>query len=377
MNILIASDSFKGSATSIEIADYIEKGILTADHTVNIQKVPIADGGEGTVRCVIQAVSGKLMSTKVAGPLGEPVNATWGLINDKTAIIEMAEAAGLTLINSGLDIGLATTYGVGQLIETALDYGAETIYIGLGGSATNDGGVGMAQALGAKFFDQADQELGHGVQCLKELARVDFSQMDPRIPKTNFIGLSDVNNPLTGPNGATAIFGPQKGATAEQIASLDQTLDNLAKIVKKQAGLDFMNTPGAGAAGGLGFGILTFCHGQIKSGIEEIINLVELDRKMANASLVITGEGQIDGQSLGGKVPIGVAHLAKKHHLPVVAVVGSIGSDISGVYEQGIDLILATTNSPMTVQTAVKRAPQLVEQAGMTVMKAIKLGQLV
>lgn len=376
-SILIASDSFKGSATSAEIADYLEKGILQADSSTVVQKVPIADGGEGTVRCVIQATDGQLMKHSVSGPSGNKIEATWGLIDKDTAIIETAEAAGLTLVANGLDIERTSTYGVGQLIIDALDHGVKTIYLGLGGSATNDGGVGMAQALGAHFYDHSGQELEKGARYLEHLAKVDLDTLDDRLEKTKIIGLSDVNNPLTGSNGASYIFGPQKGADEKQVEILDASLKNLAKIIKATTCLDFSDQYGAGAAGGLGYGLMTFCGGEIKSGINEIIRLVKLKEKMSNATLVVTGEGQIDGQSLGGKVPIGVAKLAKQYELPVVAVVGSIGAGVEGVYDNGIDLVLSTTTRPMDVSQAIKNTPKSVQQAGFTLMKSIKLGQTI
>ncbi|MFD1671806.1 glycerate kinase [Agrilactobacillus yilanensis] len=376
-NILIASDSFKGSATSAEIADYLSEGILEADAAAVVQKVPIADGGEGTVRCVIQATNGQLMTQQVCGPSGNQLTATWGLIDPDTAILETAEAAGLTLVANGLDVAKATTYGVGQLISAALDQHVKTIYLGLGGSATNDGGVGMAQALGAHFYDQAGQELKPGAQYLEDLVDVDLTTLDPRLAQIKVIGLSDVNNPLIGERGASYIFGPQKGASIDQIKTLDQSLKNLATLVKQKSGLDFENDFGAGAAGGLGYGLMAFCHGEIKSGIKEVIRLVQLEEKMLDATLVVTGEGQIDGQSLGGKVPIGIAKLAKQHNIPVAAVVGSVGSGIEAVYDQGIDFILATTNRPMSVEQAIEQTPALVKQAGFTMMKAVRLGQTV
>lgn len=278
-NVIIASDSFKGSATSVEIADYLETGIHNADPATIVQKVPIADGGEGTVYCVIKATNGQLLSTKVCGPLGDTVTATWGMIDNQTAIIETAEAAGLTLVNNELDVDCASTYGVGQLIKTALDHGAKTIYVGLGGSATNDGGVGMAQALGGHFYDSDGHELQHGAEALSRLETIDLAGLDERLTTTEVIGLSDVNNPLTGENGATRIFGPQKGATEAQITVLDAALNRLANLVNTTYDVDLANVFGAGAAGGLGYGLLAFCQGKIRSGIQEVIKLVKLDEK--------------------------------------------------------------------------------------------------
>lgn len=371
--VLIASDSFKGSATSLEISDYLEKGINKADPSVEVIKFSIADGGEGTVTSIVESLKGKYVTSTVTGPLGEKVPAKWGIVDSKTAIIEVAESSGITLINDRLNPLKATTYGVGELIKDALDKGMDKIYIGLGGSATNDAGVGMAQALGVRFLDDSGNELKFGGGSLSELCKIDYSKVDVRLKNTEIIALSDVKNPLTGKNGASAIFGPQKGATTKQVTILDKNLSHLAKLVGQSTQADFSKIAGAGAAGGIGFGLMAFCNARIESGITAIMNLIHLDQQMQKADLVITGEGQIDGQSLMGKVPIGVAQLAKKHQLPVIAVAGSIGSEIEKVYESGIDLVLSSTTGPMTLSDAIEKTPQLLEKAGFTAYKAYML----
>lgn len=373
--VLIASDSFKGSATSNEVADYIATGAHQADPTIQVTTIPIADGGEGTVNSVLAAVGGQTYSASVIGPLGQTVEAQWGMIDDETAIVEVAEAAGLNLAQSDLDPMLTTTYGVGQMIQAALDRGASKIYIGLGGSSTNDGGIGMAQALGGHFYDSANHELDYGGNGLLRLDHVDLSKMDPRLKETTIIGLTDVANPLTGPQGASAIFGPQKGADQNKIQQLDKGLALLNQILKTQLEINCGDVPGAGAAGGTGFGILSFLGGRLEPGIEEIMRLTQLEDRIAEADLVITGEGQIDGQSLMGKAPIGIARLAKRHELPVILIAGSIGDNIQAVYESGVDLVLSSTVSPMTVEQAISNVRPLLTQAGYTAMHAYNLSQ--
>lgn len=374
--VLIASDSFKGSATSNEVADYIATGAHQADPTIQVTTVPIADGGEGTVASVLAAVGGETLEQKVVGPLGQTVIAQWGMIDSVTAIIEVAEAAGLNLAKNDLDPMLTTTYGVGQLIRAALDRGASKIYIGLGGSATNDGGIGMAQALGGHFYDTDNQELSYGGNGLLRLDHVDLSGMDPRLKNTAIVGLTDVANPLTGAQGASAIFGPQKGADARKIELLDDGLNHLSQILKTQLGIDCDLTPGAGAAGGTGFGILSFLDGILEPGIQQIMKLTNLESQIAKADLVITGEGQIDGQSLMGKAPIGIAHLAQKHELPVILIAGSIGDNIQAVYAAGVDLVLSSTVSPMSVEQAIANVRPLLTQAGYTAMQAFNLNRI-
>lgn len=371
--VLIASDSFKGSATSVEVANYIATGAHQADPTIQVTTVPIADGGEGTVASVLAAVGGEMREETVVGPLGQSVQAQWGMIDATTAIIEVAEAAGLNLAKNDLDPMLTTTYGVGQLVKVALDQGAQKIYIGLGGSSTNDGGIGMAQALGGHFYDTKGQELAYGGNGVLQLDHVDLSTLDHRLRSATIVGLTDVANPLTGPQGASAVFGPQKGATKETIQILDRGLDHLNQVLMDYQKRSCGNLPGAGAAGGTGFGILTFLGGRLEPGIEQIMRLTKLDDRIAQADLVITGEGQIDGQSLMGKAPIGIARLAKKHQLPVILIAGSIGDNIQAVYNAGVDLVLSSTVTPMSVDQAIANVRPLLTQAGYTALKAFNL----
>jgi len=372
--IIIAADSFKGSATSLEVADYLAAGIHTVDAQAEVVKVPVADGGEGTVTSILTAVGGQRMTTDVTGPSGQPLQAHWGLLANHVAVIEVAEGAGITQVVGQLDPLKTTSYGVGQVIKAALDAGARTIYVGLGGSATTDGGVGLAQALGAHFYDAQGAEVVHQGAGVGQIVRVDCQQMDSRLAEAKIIGLTDVTNPLTGPKGAAAVFGPQKGATPTVVQQLDAGLKNLNTLVLQQTGTDFSQQSGAGAAGGIGFGLLAFLGGQLQPGIQEILRLTQLSAKLAAADLVISGEGQIDGQSLMGKAPIGITKLAKAQGKPVILVAGSLGADLAAVYAAGADLVLSSTVSPMSVTEAISQTPKLLKQAGMTAMRAFLLG---
>lgn len=374
-NILIASDSFKGSATSLEVADYLSKGMRQVDEKLEIKKAPVADGGEGTVRSIVESQNGKFFQTRVLGPCAKEITAEWGMINNTTAIIEIAQAVGITLEQNSMDPMNNTSYGVGQLIEAAAEHGAKTIYIGLGGSATNDGGVGMAQALGADFKDKYGNEIRFGGGYLDTIGSINLDKLQQKVKDLTIIGLSDVSNPLLGSKGATYIFGPQKGASKDQLKKLDANLAHLNTAVKRVVKNDLSGSFGAGAAGGIGYGILAFLNGTLESGIEGVIDLTELEDKIVAADLIVTGEGQMDGQSIMGKAPIGIARLAKKHNKPVVAVTGSIGTNIDAVYKEGIDLVLSSTTSPMTVESAIKDAPKLLEQAGSTIVRAFYISE--
>lgn len=371
--VLIASDSFKGSASSSQVAEYIAKGIKKVDATIDIKKIPIADGGEGTIESLLSACHGKSYTKKVVGALGSEINATWGMMNDNEAVIEVAEAAGFIVDKSKVSPMKTTTYGVGQLIEEALNHDVKTIYIGLGGSSTTDGGVGLAQALGVHFYDDNGQEVGLGGQELIKIKDIDISNIDGRLSKCQIIGLSDVTNPLTGEEGSAYVFSPQKGATSDEVEQLELGLQNLRRVSKEVLGKEYGDTPGAGAAGGIGFALLTLLGGQLESGIQKIMRLINLEEEIKRADLVITGEGQMDGQSIKGKAPIGIAKLAKKHKLPVIAITGSIGNSIEKVYENGVDLVISSTSSPMTLEEAVKNSDKLLGLAGMTAIKAYNL----
>lgn len=361
--IIIASDSFKGSATSKEVGSYIAKGIHSLYPEYQTHIFSIADGGEGTVEAVMAALPGETVALPVRGPLNETVQAAYGLIEQgQTAIIEMAQASGLTLVpEDKQNIMKATTFGTGQLILDAINRGVRKIYIGIGGSATNDGGMGMAQALGVKFLDAKGQALSGNAQNLKAIAQIDLTKMKVNPKTIEIIILSDVNNPLCGENGAAKVFGPQKGAKANQIKILDEGLQHYAEKLKEVYNRDFASIPGAGAAGGLGAGLMAFLNAALKSGIDEILQLIKIEPAIQTADLVITGEGRIDGQSLSGKAPIGIARIAKRYRVPTIAIVGSQTLDIEAVYQEGIAGVFDIINQSLTLEQAIQQTPELVE----------------
>lgn len=372
--IVIAVDSFKGSARSSEVAEYLSRGLMQANHSVEVNKVPLADGGEGTVSAIITATDGKLMTSKVSGPTGGEIVAEWGLIDKQTAVIEMAAAGGF-MQDKQQDVTLKSTYGVGELIQCAINQGVTKIYLGLGGSSTNDGGVGMAQALGGHFVDKNGDEISRGIGGLENLAKIDLTELDDRLRHIQVIGLSDVDNPLTGENGATNVFGPQKGVSPNQIELFDHRLHRLADLTASSLGDDFSNAPGAGAAGGLGFGVLAFLGGHLTSGINAIIHIVGLQAMVQDADLVITGEGRIDRQTLNGKLPMGVLKVAQQAKVPVIAVAGSVTDHLQPLYEQGFNLIVSTTTRPMSVNEAISSAPELITQTGYRLGKMLLFGK--
>lgn len=352
MKIIIAPDSFKGSLTAIEVSDALEKGVREVFPEAHIEKIPMADGGEGTVECLVNATRGEIYEKRVMGPLEQPVIASFGVLGDKkTAAIEMASASGLPLVPSNKKNPLiATTYGTGQLIKAALDHGCRKMIIGIGGSATNDGGAGMVQALGIHLLDASGKEIGYGGAQLSLLNRIDISEADVRIKETSILVASDVQNPLYGPTGASRIYGPQKGATEEMIETLDHALSHYADIIKRDLGKDIKNVPGAGAAGGLGAGLMAFLDAELTSGIDIVIDNVHLERIIKNADLVITGEGEINGSTIYGKTPIGVAKVAKKYQIPVVSVCALMDDSGWIVKEHGIDYLITPENPSMNLE---------------------------
>lgn len=341
MKIVIAPDSFKESLTAQEVAQAIEDGLKKVWKDAEFVHVPMADGGEGTVQSLIDATQGKLLETEVTAPLGNKVRAQYGLSGDgKLAIIEMAAASGLHLVPKEQRNPLKTTsYGTGELIQAALEQGAERIVLGIGGSATNDGGVGMLQALGARFLNKQGQAIGYGGGALAEIETVDYSQLDKRLQHVQFEIACDVDNPLCGEHGASATFGPQKGASPEMVQTLDKALRHYADKVQQALNVNIADQVGAGAAGGMGGGLMTLPHAQLSSGVGIVIKTVQLADKLQDADLVITGEGRMDSQSVHGKTPIGVAKTAKQYNKPVIAIVGSLREDYEAVYEHGIDAV--------------------------------------
>ncbi len=374
MKIVIAPDSFKGTNTSLAVASHIEEGILRVYPDAQCIKVPVADGGEGTVDSVIDALGGKKETVKVCGPLGKKRNATYGLAGE-TAVIEMAEASGLPLIpDDKRNPMLATSRGTGDLILDALDKGCRKIIMGIGGSATNDGGTGLARALGYRFLDADGTELLEGGGSLDNLASIDVSAVDKRLKDVEIMVACDVTNPLLGEEGASFVYGPQKGADPSMVRHLDKALERLADIAENCLGIEARNIPGSGAAGGLGFGLIAFCGADLKSGIDIVLDTVKLDSYFGDADLVITGEGRMDSQSVNGKVPVGVAGRAKKHGLPVLAIVGDMGPGAMDVLPYGVDSIMSTVNRAMPLNEALDKSSPLMVEAAERAMRMIAMG---
>ena len=355
MKVLVAIDSFKGCISSTEGSKAIASGIKNVFPYTEIVTLPLADGGEGTVEALVHAVGGELIETKVIGPLNTEKMAHYGIIkNGETAVIEVAEACGLDLVppNQRNPL-LTTTFGVGQLILDAIERGCREFVIGLGGSATNDGGVGMLQALGFQFLDEYGKEVGRGGGMLKDIRSVDISQAILELKDCRFRVACDVNNVLHGPTGASHVFGPQKGATPEMVASLDAGLKHFGDMVWNQLNIDLQNLPGAGAAGGLGGAFAGFLQAGLESGIELILNLTAMEEKMQGADFVVTGEGKLDNQTAMGKAPLGVARLAAKQGIPVIALAGSVPVDASSLNDLGITSCFSISNAPMSLEEAM------------------------
>ena len=375
MKILIAPDSFKETNTSSQAADAMEVGVRKIFPDALITKIPVADGGEGTVEALTSGMNGKIVKKTVTGPLGEPVTAEYGILPDGVGIIEMASASGLGLVPlEKRNPLITTTYGTGELILDAVSNGCRTIIIGIGGSATNDGGSGMARALGYNFVDSSGSDLPEGGGSLFNLDRIIKENVPKEISDIRFLVACDVKNPLCGPEGASSVYGPQKGASKTDIALLDASLKHLSEVVDRDFGLDIAETPGAGAAGGLGFGLMAFCGAELKSGIEIILDLVDFDQHLKDVDLVITGEGKIDGQSVYGKVPVGIAGRAKKYNIPVLVIVGGVGDGVDTVYDHGIDAVMVSVNDAMTLKEAMSRSKELLIDAASRAMRMIKIG---
>jgi glycerate kinase len=374
MRFVIAPDSYKGSLTAVQVADIIAEGLLEVFPQAEVLKVPVADGGEGTVDAFLCALGGEKQFIKVTGPLGEKVKAFFGILPDGTAVIEMAAASGLPLVPGNKRNPLiTTTYGTGELIKAALEKGCHTIIVGIGGSATNDGGVGMAQALGIRFLDGKGRELPFGGGSLARLAQIDMSGLDPRITNTTIIVACDVDNPLCGPRGASAVFGPQKGASPDTVKVLDQNLTHYAKVIKEQLGIDILNLPGAGAAGGLGAGLVSLLGATLKPGIEIVISSTKLEEKIKGASLVITGEGKTDYQTAHGKAPVGIAKLAKKLGVPVIAISGGLGERYEEVYEAGLDAVFSIVPGPVTLEQAFAKGHLFLKEKVVNIARLLKV----
>lgn len=374
MKFVLAPDSFKESMTAKEVCQAMENGIRKVLPDAKIISVPMADGGEGTMDSLIDATNGQKYAVKVTEPLGTPVTAHYGILGDqKTAIIEMAEASGLSYVpqdkRTPATIKKTTTFGTGELINAALKHDVTRVIIGLGGSSTNDGGSGMAQAIGVKFFDHNDHEITQklGGGDLKQITRIDTIDINPKIKKTKFLLASDVTNPLTGTNGTSYVFGPQKGADQATAKELDENLSHYAKII----GQNIAQTPGSGAAGGLGAGLLAFTHAKIYPGVKLVANEVHLAEEIKEADYVFTGEGGTDFQTQFGKTPYGVAQIAKKYDVPVISLAGYIGKGIDHLYDKGFTAIFGILAKAENIDQALKDGPQNVERTTENVVRLI------
>ncbi|MDD1016347.1 glycerate kinase [Pseudomonas rubra] len=377
MKIVIAPDSFKDSLSAEGVADAIASGLAQVLPQAQLVKCPMADGGEGTMDAIVAACAGELRHLQVRGPLDEPVQAAWGWLGEsRTAIIEMAQASGLQLLSlEQRDACGSSTFGTGQLIGAALDAGAQRIILAIGGSATNDGGSGMLRALGLQLFDAQEQPLAEGGLALAGLARIDASALDPRLLEVQLEVAADVDNPLCGGNGASAIFGPQKGASPAQVQALDKALGHFADHCAQLLGQDVRDFPGCGAAGGMGFAAKAFMQAAFRPGIEVVAQLAGLEAAVLGADLVITGEGRFDAQTLRGKTPFGVARIAQRHGVPVVVIAGTLGQGYEELYGHGIDAAFALTSGPMSLEQACSQAAALLEARARDIARLWRLGR--
>ena len=376
MKIVIAPDSYKGSIYASDAARAMEDGVRRVLPDAEVVLVPVADGGDGTLETLVETSGGRIITSDVTGPLGESVSAQWGAMGDGvTAVAEMARTSGLALVRlEDRDPLNATTYGLGEVILEALESGYRRFILGIGGSATNDAGAGMAQALGVRLLDAGGAKLPPGGAALARLARIDTSGLDPRAVEADFEVACDVNNPLTGPEGASAVYGPQKGATPEIVEQLDAALANFANVVKRDLGADVNDVPGSGAAGGLGGGIMAFLGGRLRPGVDIVLDTVDLESRLDGADLIITGEGCMDFQTVYNKAPIGVARLAGERNIPVIGVSGSLGDGFTDVHEHGIAAAVAITHAPMTLDEATDRVVELIASATEQAVRLVRVG---
>ncbi len=377
MKIVIAPDSFKESLSARQVAAQIEAGFREIFPDAHYVCLPVADGGEGTSDALIAATNGQRVTLDVTGPTGETVSAFYGLSGDgRYAIIEMAAASGLERVaEAQRNPLLATSWGTGELICDALDRGIRHLIIGIGGSATNDGGAGMLQALGARLCDNHGQPVGYGGAALAQLASIDISEFDPRIAQCRIEVACDVTNPLTGEQGASAVFGPQKGATPQQVAVLDQALSHFAALIKRDLAIDVLTVAGGGAAGGMGAGLYAFCHAHLRPGIDIVSEALQLEQQICNATLVITGEGRIDSQTLQGKVAAGVARIAKRHNKPVIAIGGALSRDVAVVHQHGVDAVFSVLNRVCSLAEALQDAEVNLQLCARNIAASLAIGR--
>ena len=355
MKVVIAIDSLKGSLSSMEAGTAIKDGILAAKPDAEVIVKPLADGGEGTTDALIEGMNGERIDLTVTGPMHTPVDAYYGYLKDtNTAVMEMASAAGITLVpDSEKNPLLATSYGVGEMINDAIQRGCRNFIIGIGGSVTNDGGIGMLKALGVRFLDENGEDAGEGGQALAKVARIDVSGMNPLLKECHIQVACDVNNPLCGENGSTYVYGPQKGVTEDMKKTLDEAMAHFARVTSETLENDYMNTPGAGAAGGLGYAFLAYTGAALTPGIELILDAVGLEEELSGADVVVTGEGRLDFQTAMGKAPVGVARLAKKYNAKVIAFAGSVTKEATACNKEGIDAFFPILRSVCTLAEAM------------------------
>lgn len=377
MKIVIAPDSYKESLSALDVACAIEAGFREIYPDAEYVKIPVADGGEGTVEAMVAATQGRVIPVKVTGPLGEPVAGFYGVSGDEQcAFIEMAAASGLELLSPAQRNPLKTTsWGTGELIRHALDLGVRRIIIGLGGSATNDGGAGMVQALGAKLLTDEHQQIGQGGAELAALMKIDISELDSRLADCQIDVACDVTNPLTGEEGASAVFGPQKGATPEMVTNLDHALAHYAARIKQDLGIAVLSLEGGGAAGGMGAALFAFCGAKLRPGIDIVTEALHLDALVADANLVITGEGRMDSQTIHGKVPVGVARVARRYHIPVIGIAGSLTADVGVMHQHGIDAVFSVLYRICSLDDALAHAGENVRMAARNIAAVMKVGQ--
>lgn len=374
MRFVFASDSFKGSLTSAQCAALLEKAAKSVFPDCSCTSIPVADGGEGTTDAVLAALGGEKRTVSVHGPLGDPTLASFALLPGNRALIEMAQASGLTLIPRNKRNPMRTsTFGTGELLRAALDAGCRELYIAIGGSATNDGGMGFLRALGARFLDGRGRELSGCGEDLQNVETIDVEGLDPRLSTVSITVMSDVKNPLCGENGATRVFGPQKGADPQMVEALEQGMTHYRDVIRDQFHEDPDAIPGAGAAGGLGCALAVFLKAQMRSGIDVVLDLVGFDQKLAGADLVITGEGRCDAQSAYGKVLSGIGERAKKSGVPALALCGSLGPGYEAIYDHGITSLLTCVDGSMSVEEAMERAEELYEKAAVRLFRLVRL----
>ena len=375
MKILVAPDSFKGSLTAMEAAENIKKGIHRANSKIDVDLLPMADGGEGTVQSLVNATAGKIIEKKVTGPRGNKVEAFYGLLGDgKTAVIEMAAASGLPFVPEEKKNPLkTTTYGTGELIAWALEHEVEQIIIGIGGSATNDAGVGVAQALGAEILTGDGSQVDFGGGNLDQIEEINLDKLDSRLKDVEILVACDVDNPLYGEDGAAYVYAPQKGADTKMVEILDQNLRNFNQIAIKELGKDTNKIPGAGAAGGLGAGLVAFLDAELEAGIEIVLDIIDFESRLKGIDLVITGEGMLDGQSIYGKTPVGISRSAAKNNIPVIAVAGTLGKGVEKVLDHGINAYFSIIDRPSELKKIKERSPELLTDLSEQIIRTIHI----